>query len=132
MKHLGSSDCRLLIIIVAVGLLLPVARGETARKIRLPASGKSLRIAGQVHGWGEKREFAFQGVTGMKLKIQLSGAGPLRGEITFPSGKHTGSPGRTVLDQVLEESGRYRLEVVESPMGESWDGAFNIKISVAQ
>jgi len=132
MKHPGSSDPTLLIIIVTVGLLLSVALGETAHKIRLPAPGRSMRIRGEVHGLGEKRDFVFHGVTGKKLKIELSGDGPLRGEITFPSGNHTGSPGGVVLDQVLEESGWYRLEVVESPMGEPWHGAFNIRISVAQ
>jgi hypothetical protein len=132
MRRLGSSDRPLLVITVAVGLWLSVAHGETARKIRLPAPGKSISVAGKLHSLGDKRELVFQGVTGKKLKIELFGDGPLRGEITFPSGKHTGSPGGTVLDQVLEESGRYRLEVVESPMGESWDGAFNIVISIVR
>jgi len=131
MKHLSASD-RGLLIIVAVGLLLSVAQGESARKIKLPAPGKSLSIDGMLHGMEDHEEFVFQGTSGTKVKIELSGAGPLRGEIRFPSGKHEGSPGGNVLDQVLVESGRYRLKVSESSMGESWEGAFNIKISVAQ
>jgi hypothetical protein len=135
MKCREVADCPLLIITLAFLITVAfgsIAQGETARRITLPRPGKSLRIAGKLHGLGEKREFVFHALTGTKLKIELSGAGPLRGEITVPSGNQMGSPGGTVFDQVLKESGQYRLEVVESPMGESWGGAFNITISVSQ
>ncbi|HTA23097.1 MAG TPA: hypothetical protein VK763_06160 [Terriglobales bacterium] len=131
MKHHSPSD-RALLIIVTVGLLLPVARGEATRRIRLPTPGKSMSIEGKLHSMEDHAEFDFQAMNGTKVKIELSGSGPLRGQITFPSGKLEGSPGGTVLDQVLVESGRYRLRVSESSMGESWEGAFNLKISVTQ
>jgi hypothetical protein len=121
------------IIVTAVGLLLFVAQAESARKIRLPPPGKSIDIEGELHGTADRKNFVFQGASGTKVRIKLSGAGPLRGEVTFPSqGKHEGSPGGVILDQLLTESGGYQLEISESSMGESWDGKFKISISVAQ
>jgi hypothetical protein len=132
MKHTAASY-RGLFVITAVGLLCCVVQAEGARKIRLPPPGKSIQIEGKLHGMADHKEFVFQGTPGMKVKIELSGAGPLRGEVTFPSqGKHEGAPGGIVLDELLTESGRYRLKISESSMGESWDGRFKINISVAQ
>jgi|SRR5215469_16785914 len=132
MKHTALSY-RGLIIITAVGLLCCVAQAVDGRKIRLPPPGKSIQIEGELHGMADHKEFVFQGTLGMRVKIELSGTGPLRGEVTFPSqGKHEGAPGGIVLDELLTESGRYRLKVSESSMGESWDGTFKINISVAQ
>ena len=132
MKHTATSY-RGISFIIAVGLLCGVAQAEGARKIRLPPPGKSIQIEGKLHGMADHKEFVFQGTIGMKVRIELSGAGPLRGEVTFPSqGKHEGAPGGIVLDELLSESGRYRLKVSESSMGESWTGRFKINISVAQ
>lgn len=131
MKHTATSDRRLLVI-TAVGLLCCAAQAYGARKIRLPPPGKSIQIEGKLRGIADHKEFVFHGTIGMKLKIELSGTGPLRGVVTFPSqGKHEGAPGGIVLDELLTESGRYRLRVSESSMGESWDGRFKINISVA-
>jgi hypothetical protein len=133
MRHPRAS-ARLLPIIVAAafGCLVLVAQDEAARRISLPNPGKSVRIEDRLHRIGETKEFVFRGVIGTKVKIELSGAGPLRGEITFPSGRHTGSPGGIVFDDDLPESGRYRLKLSESSMGESWDGKFSVHISVAE
>ena len=119
-------------MLVAFGLLLPAASGERSREIKLPPAGGSVRIEGKLRGIDDHRKFIFHGVRGIKVKIELAGAGPLRGVITFPSGRREGGPGGGILDQVLGETGWYRLKVFESTMGEAWAGAFNIKISVAQ
>ena len=132
MKHPAASR-RGPIIVTVVGLLLCVARAESARKIRLPPPGKSIHIEGDLHGIADHKKFVFWGTLGTKVRIELSGAGPLRGEVMFPSpGKHEGSPGGVILDQLLTESGRYQLEISESSMGESWEGRFKISISVTQ
>jgi hypothetical protein len=120
------------VVALAFGSCVLIAQEEAPRKISLPAPGKSVRAEDRLHGMGETKQFVFHGVTGARVKIELSGAGPLRGEITFPSGHRTGSPGGIVLDEVLPESGSYRLKVSESAMGESWDGKFSVHISVAE
>jgi hypothetical protein len=132
MKHARVWRQWILILAIAAALVQVSARGETGRRIKLPAAGKSARIAGEIHGVEEKREFTFNALKGTKLKIELSGDGPLRGQVTFPSGNYTGSPGGIILDEVLQESGRYQLEVRESPMGEAWNGAFRVTISVGE
>lgn len=119
-------------VIIACGLLLTAASGESLRKIKLPPPGKSIRIAGKLRSLEDHREFVFHGVGGAKVKVTLSGAGPLRGVVIFPSGEQEGGPGGAILDQPLPETGQYRLKVSESTMGEAWDGAFHIEISVAQ
>jgi hypothetical protein len=131
MKHPAVSHRG--IVITVVGVLLCVAQAESARKIRLPPPGKGIHIEGELQGIADHKKFVFWGTRGTKVRIELSGDGPLRGEVMFPSpGKHEGSPGGVILDQRLTESGRYQLEISESSMGESWDGRFKIAISVAQ
>lgn len=119
-------------VIISCWLLLTTASGESSRKIKLPPPGKSVRIAGMLRSMDDHREFVFHGVGGTKVKIELSGAGPLRGVVIFPSGQQEGGPGGKIVDQRLAETGQYRLKVSESTMGEAWDGAFHVEISVEQ
>lgn len=130
-KHLRALD-RGFIVIVAIALLFLDAYGGTTKKFKLPAPGRSVRITDQLHGMDDYREFVFQGIRGTRVKIELSGVGPLRGVITFPSGGREGGPGGVILNQPLGETGQYRLKVTESTMSEAWNGAFNIEISVLQ
>ncbi len=130
--NLANAPGRRLAIIVAFGLLLPIASAETSRKIKLPAPGQRVRIEGKLLRMQDHKEFTFRGNSGTKVKIELTGAGPLRGEVTFPSGSHEGGPGGTILDQALPETGQYQMRISESTMGEAWEGTFTIGISVVQ
>lgn len=96
MKLLNAPG-RTLAAIVAFGILLPIASGKTLHKIKLPPSGNSVRIAGKLRGVDDHKEFIFHGDRGTKVKIVLTGAAPLRGEVTFPSAGHEGSPGGAFL-----------------------------------
>jgi len=119
------------ILISAYAMLLPMAHARTLRKIELPLPGNSVRIVSKLRSMEDHREFIFHGESGKKVKIELTGAGPLRGLLTFPSGSHEGGPGGIILDRRLTENGEYRLRVSESTMGEAWEGAFTVEISVA-
>lgn len=116
---------------VALLLWLPAAFAASGQRIRLPLPGESVRVAGELRGMNDRRVYIFRGVRGTKVKIELSGAGPLRGVVTFPSGRYEGGPGGSILDQQLTETGWFQLRVSESTMGEAWKGAFAIEISVA-
>jgi hypothetical protein len=131
MKLLNAQG-RTLATIVAFGILLPLASAKTSHKIKLPPPGNSVRIEGKLRGMDDHKDFIFQGDRGTKIKIVLTGAGPLRGEVTFPSAGHEGGPGGSILDQPLPETGQYQVRVSESAMGEAWKGSFIIEISVAQ
>ncbi len=131
MTLLNASGRKLVIIFAfAFGLLLPLASAKILRKIKLPPPGKSERIEGRLRGIDDYKEFVFHGESGTKVRIELTGAGPLRGVVSFPSG-HEGGPGGIILDRRLPETGEYRLQISESTMGEAWQGSFTIEISVA-
>ena len=129
--NFANAPGRRLAIIVAFGLLLPIASANALRKIKLPAPGQTVRIGGKLLGMQDHKEFTFRGNSGTKVRIELTGAGPLRGEVTFPSGSHEGGPGGSILDQALPETGQYQMRISESTMGEGWQGTFTIAISVA-
>jgi hypothetical protein len=131
MKGLYAS-VRGLTVLIAIGFLLSAASGEAVKKIKLPSAGGSVRATGVLRGMDDSREFIFHGVRGTNVKLELSGAGPLRGVVTFPSGGHEGGPGGGVLSEPLPETGWYRLRVSESEMGEAWNGSFQVDISVGQ
>src|SRR5271169_848948 len=99
--NLLNAPGRRLAVVVAFGLLIPIASAKTLRIIKLPPPGQSMRIEGKLRGMDDHKEFSFHGNTGTKVKLELTGAGPLRGEVTFPSGNHEGGPGGGVLDQTL-------------------------------
>jgi hypothetical protein len=128
--NLLNTPGRRLGVIVAFGVLLPIVSAKILRTIKLPPPGKSERIEGKLRGMDDRKEIIFHGDSGTKVKIELTGAGPLRGVVTFPSG-HEGGPGGSILDQPLPETGQYRLRISESAMGEAWEGNFTIEISVA-
>jgi len=119
-------------MIIAFGLLLPIASADTAQEIKLPAPGQKISVAGKLRGMDDHKEFSFHGDSGTKVKIEVTGDGPVRGEVTFPSGDQEGGPGGDILDQALPETGQYQLKISESKMGEEWNGAFTIEISVAK
>jgi|SRR5208283_4870263 len=131
MKLLNAPG-RTLATIIAFGILLPIASAKISHKIKLPPPGTSVRIEGKLRGMDDHKDFAFHGDSGTKVKIVLTGAGPLRGEVTFPSAGHDGGPGGSILDRPLPETGQYQVRVSESAMGEAWEGSFIIEISVAQ
>jgi hypothetical protein len=131
MTLLNAPGRKLVIVFAfAFGFLLPIASARIPRKIKLPPPGKSERIEGRLRGMDDHKEFVFHGESGTKVKIELTGAGPLRGVVSFPTG-HEGGPGGTILDRRLPDTGEYRLRISESAMGEAWQGKFTIEISVA-
>ena len=118
MEHLRDLD-RIFTVIVAIGLLFPDAYGEAAKRIKLPLSGRRARITGTVHGTNDYREFIFQGIRGTRVKIELSGVGPVRGVITFPSGAREGAPGGVILRPAFRGDGAVSLDGLREYDGRS-------------
>ena len=111
--------------------LVPAELAAASRRIVLPEAGHSTRLHGTIRGLNDRKCFLFEGSAGTSVKIELSGPGPLRGVVFFPSGGQDGAPGGVVFDRKLPDSGQYRLEVTESSMGDTWAGNFSVTISVA-
>lgn len=119
-------------IVVALCGLLFVAPSSAAgaRKVKLPPPGQSTRVQGSIHDIGVKKLFVFHAFSGTKLKVELSGDGPLRGVLLYPSGHQDGSPGGVIFNDPLSETGKYHLQVTESSMGDAWNGKFQVEFSV--
>jgi hypothetical protein len=117
--------------LLAFALMFVVtSAASAARNISLPAPGKTTRVAGRLHGLDDRCDFTFEAAANTKLKLDLTGPGPMRWVITFPSGKKDGAPGGGILELSLTETGSYLLTVTESPMGEAWRGKLKIVIHV--
>jgi hypothetical protein len=128
---LSQPAFRILLALFCGMILIAPAYASSARKVKLPAAGKSIRIESTIKGVGVKKLFVFHATSGTKLKIELSGAGPLRGVLLYPSGHQDGSPGGVIFDDTLTETGKYHLQVTESSMGDAWSGKFAVELSVA-
>jgi hypothetical protein len=117
------------VVAFAVMFVVPAA-ARTARRIDLPAPGKTARVAGHLRGLDDRSDFTFEAAANTRLKLDIIAPGPLRWMITFPSGKKDGASGGGSLERSLTETGSYLLTVTESPMGEAWRGEFKIVIQV--
>jgi hypothetical protein len=118
------------VVLCAVVLVVP-SFATSARKVKLPPPGQSTRVQGTINGVGIKKLFVFHAFSGTKLKVELSGDGPLRGILLYPSGHQDGSPGGVIFDDTLSETGKYHLQVTESSMGDAWKGKFQVELTVA-
>jgi len=120
------------ILVVLCGLVfVALSFATSARKVKLPPAGQSTRVQSTINGVGVKKLFVFHAFSGTKLKVELSGDGPLRGILLYPSGHQDGSPGGVIFDDTLSETGKYHLQVTESSMGDTWKGKFQVELSVA-
>jgi hypothetical protein len=117
------------VLAFALLVAVPSAAG-TAQTISLPAPGKTARVAGHLRGLDDRCDFTFDAAANTRLKLDITGPGPMRWMITFPSGKKDGAPGGGSLELLLTETGSYLLTVSESSMGEAWRSKFKIVIHV--
>lgn len=66
--------------------------------------------------------FIVRARAGQSMIVIVEGAGPTRGIVYFPNGRHMGQPGGRIFDGVLPVSGNYRIRVSESLMAQPWRG----------
>lgn len=97
-------------------------------RIEFAPGQKIVQVQGRLSGVHDEAEFSFLGRADQRVKIDLSAPGGIRGQLVFPSGKVEGAPGGRIFDGRLPETGEYHVRVHESPMGESWVGAFVLGI----
>jgi hypothetical protein len=62
------------------------------------------------------------------MRATITGKGPTRGVVRFPSGKQDGGPGGVVFDDDLTEMGDYHIRVTESMMAQQWRGPFTLEV----
>lgn len=122
------------VLVMSVPNVAASVRQASAATCRTGSSGCPIRISfasgaysaqgrGTLSGPSTDTWFSVRARAGQSMIVIVKGAGPTRGIVYFPNGRHTGQPGGRVFDQVLPASGTYRIRVSESQMGEPWRGA---------
>lgn len=128
-----QSGSFILLFILAL-LVLPGLQESTAakkvRRIRFRSGATAARVRGSLKGISDEAVFVLRARSGQHMRINISGEGPTRGTLLFPSGKQDGGPGGVIFDDVLTETGDYRIRVTESSMAEAWRGSFVLEVEI--
>jgi hypothetical protein len=122
----------LLLILIMLGwpeLQLSVG-AKKIRRIRFKPGATAARVRGTLKGAGDEALFVLRARSGQHMRVNISGAGPTRGVVTFPSGKQDGQPGGLIFDDVLTETGDYLIRVTESSMADAWRGSFILEVQI--
>jgi len=100
------------------------------RRIRLKKGQTVAYVKGTLRHMHDEASFVLRARAGQHMRITITGEGPTRGVVTFPSGQQDGGPGGIIFDDHLPETGDYRIRVTESSMGEEWEGTFLLKVRI--
>lgn len=123
-----------IMLFILAMLVLPGLEAGTAakrvRRIRFKPGATVARVRGSLKGVGDEALFVLRARSGQHMRVNISGAGPTRGVVTFPSGKQDGQPGGIIFDDQLTETGDYSIRVTESSMADSWRGSFVLEVEI--
>lgn len=126
MTRLGS-----LVFILCTSFGSAIAQTEKApRRIRFPRNAIVARSEGYLRHQLDTVPFVVRISAGQHVRIEINGPGSTRGALVYPSGKQDGQPGGVVFDQMVDETGDYKLIVGEHLMGGSWRGRFKVMIEI--
>lgn len=64
------------------------------------------------------------------MRLVVDAPGATRGFVSFPNGQEVGSPGAAFFDDTLPVDGDYRIRIIESPMGEAWQGNVTLHLYI--
>jgi hypothetical protein len=122
---------RIMIVVLMLLVSQSIWASTTAeRRIRFKKGQTIAYVKGTLRHIHDEASFVLRARAGQHMSITITGEGPTRGVITFPSGKQDGGPGGLVFDDHLPETGDYRIRVTESSMGEEWKGRFFLEVSI--
>ena len=109
-----------------------LSQSTYAKETRIKFKRGLTRVT--VYGWlnkvGDEASFVLNARAGQQMRIIIKGKGATRGTVVSPSGKEDGQPGGLIFDDVLEETGDYRIWVTESQMAKSRRGRFTLKVEI--
>jgi hypothetical protein len=131
-QHAPRSLTHRIVIVVLLLLVSQIICASTTaeRRIRLKKGQTVAYVKGTLRHIHDEAYFVLRARAGQHMRITITGEGPTRGVITFPSGKQDGGPGGLIFDDHLPETGDYRIRVTESSMGEEWKGSFFLEVSI--
>ena len=130
--HAPRSLTHRLLIVVLMLLVSQIIWASTTaeRRIRLKKGQTVAYVKGTLRHMHDEASFVLRARAGQHMRITITGEGPTRGVVTFPSGQQDGGPGGIIFDDHLPETGDYRIRVTESSMGEEWEGTFLLKVRI--
>jgi hypothetical protein len=117
-------------IATAVFLISSVPAQKGPQRVYFARGATVARVTGHLNGVGDEAVFVLRAGAGQHMRVEISGRGPTRGVVIFPSGKQDGGPGGVVFDDNINEAGDYRIRVTESSMANAWRGSFVLKIRI--
>jgi hypothetical protein len=109
------------------------AAGQTKRAPRriVFARGTTVaRASGYMRHMHDELWFVLRAVAGQHMRVEINGAGPTRGVVVFPSGKEDGGPGGIIFNDLIDETGDYKIRVTESSMANAWRGHFTVSVEI--
>ncbi|HEY0323726.1 MAG TPA: hypothetical protein VGC66_22430 [Pyrinomonadaceae bacterium] len=123
-----------ILLLIFAALLLPNLQqsvdAKKARRITFKPGATSASVRSSLKGISDEALFVLRARSGQHMRVNISGAGPTRGIVIFPSGKQDGQPGGLIFDDTLTETGDYRIRVTESNMAEGWRGSFTLEVEI--
>ncbi|MFS8085988.1 MAG: hypothetical protein ACMG6H_10190, partial [Acidobacteriota bacterium] len=97
MKFRSNTLVRLLASSAAALLLMSAAQAQKpAQRVSFARGATVARARGYLRGVRDEALFVLRAKAGQHMRVEISGRGPTRGVVTFPSGKQDGSPGGVV------------------------------------
>jgi hypothetical protein len=123
----------LLSFLAALAFVSTVASAQTEkapRRITFARGATIARTSGYLRGIRDKAWFVLRATSGQHMRVEINAPGSSRGSVVYPSGKQDGQPGGVVFDDMIDETGQYKIVVSESLMGEAWRGRFTVKVEI--
>jgi hypothetical protein len=131
-QHAPRSLTHRIAIVMLMLLVSQISWASTTaeRRIRFKKGQTAASVKGTLRHIQDEANFVLRARAGQHMRITITGEGPTRGVVTFPSGQQDGGPGGLIFDNRLPETGDYRVRVTESSMGEEWKGSFLLEVSI--
>ena len=115
---------------LTLGLLLAISLGVPAaaapQRIHVPHGHGTILVHGRLRGFQSRAVFLLHARAGQTLSLLMVRGGPSVVMLRFPSGQRDGAPGG--IEDVLPQTGDYRITLTEHRMGEPWRGPFTLRV----
>lgn len=120
--------CALIVFLTALVFASLPAQADHEQRIRFKPPATEVKVSGLLTPKKDEARFVVHALAGRRLIVEVTGPGPLSGEVVSPSGKKEGAPGAGVFfDQKLTETGDYRIRVSEGNRAEKQNVRFVLK-----
>ncbi|HEX2080125.1 MAG TPA: hypothetical protein VHG08_20660 [Longimicrobium sp.] len=92
---------------------------QTPTPIQFLPGAMSAQVPGHISSMGQQLTYSLQAQAGQFMIVNVISTTPgmgTEGTVQFPGGGGTGQPGPVVMNQTLQQSGTYTIQVGQSQM----------------